>query len=419
MHRLRTRCKRRPGIATAGVALVISAVTATSLAGTAGAAAAAGSHAAASPPPARHAPGSHAPARPARVSPATPGAPAAAASPKPQGGPELARRGAIVNYPSPNWPRLPDTQADAFVVADADTGQVLAAENPHTWYGPASTLKILTAISLLPALNPDATTTASQYAVGQEEDDVGLAAGHQYRVADLFRALLLISGNDAAVALAEATGSFNRGIALMNAEAQHLQAYDTVAKTPNGLDAPGQHVSAYDQALIARQALKTPAFMTYDTTRTAMFDITVHHSVELINQDRLLDSYPGFLGGKTGWTTPAMATYTGMARRNGHTLIVTLLHAVPGTWLTTAPALLNWGFAVDGKVQPVGRLVDPLPPPAPPKRPAARHVTVKLRQASASHTVGVLPVASGALIAVGLAALGFGLVRRRRAAIRR
>ena len=362
-----------------------------------------------------------APAAGSRSGTAAPASPAAgpSASPGVQGGPELGRPGVIVNYPSRGFPRLPDMKASAFVVADADTGQVLAAQNPHGLYSPASTLKILTAVSLIPALDPNATTTASQYAVSQEADDVGLAVGHRYRIADLFRALLLISGNDAAVALAEATGSYARGLALMNAEAHRLQAYDTVAKTPNGLDAPGQHVSAYDQALIARQALKSPAFMAYDTTRTAMFEITVHHQIELINQDTLLDTYPGFLGGKTGWTTPAGATYTGMARRNGHTLIISILHAVPLSWRTTAPALLNWGFAADGKVQPVGQLVKPLPPPAAPAPARSRNVTVKLRPASSGHGVNVVAIVAGVLVVGGLGALVFGLVARRRAASRR
>jgi serine-type D-Ala-D-Ala carboxypeptidase (penicillin-binding protein 5/6) len=413
MHCPQARCKRRPGSALAGVILAITTAGGIALASTPGTAAAAAT---------RH-PATSRPAMPraATPRPGAPGSPpgASPAAAQVQGGPELGRGGVIVNYPSPRFARLPDPQADAFVIADADTGQVLAAKNPHAWYGPASTLKILTAISLIPVLNPNATTTASKDAVSQEPDDVGLAQGHQYRIADLFRGLLLISGNDAAVSLAEATGSYAQGIALMNAEAHRLQAYDTVAKTPNGLDAPGQHVSAYDQALIARQALRNQAFMAYDTTRSAWFGITVHHWVQLINQDTLLDSYQGFLGGKTGWTTPAKATYTGMARRNGHTVIVTLLHAVPLTWRTTAPALLDWGFAADGKVQPVGQLVNPVPPPAPAPKPAAGHHAVKVAPADAAHGTDVVPVIA-ALVAIGaLAVLGFILVAARRAAMRR
>src|SRR5579864_3425118 len=73
-------------------------------------------------------------------------------APEAVGGPALAGRGVIVSYPSRSAPRLPGIQASAFVVADADTGQVLAAKDPHGWYRPASTLKVLTAVSLLPVL---------------------------------------------------------------------------------------------------------------------------------------------------------------------------------------------------------------------------------------------------------------------------
>jgi serine-type D-Ala-D-Ala carboxypeptidase (penicillin-binding protein 5/6) len=337
------------------------------------------------------------------------------------GGPELIRPGVIVNYPSPRSPRVPKLPAGAFVLADATTGQILVAKQPHTQFGPASTLKILTAISLIPVLNPNATVPASKRAVSVEPDVVGLKFGHQYKVSDLFRALLLISGNDAAVALAEAAGSFDKGIALMNAEAHQLQAYDTVASQPNGLDARGQHVSAYDEALIARQALRMPVFLAYDETRIAWFPITQRHRIELFNQDRLLTTYRGFIGGKTGWTTPAMATYVGMARRDGHTLIVTLLHAVPGTLFTSATAMLNWGFRVDGKIAPVGQLVSPLPavssaPSAP--HPAPRHAAEPrraVRQAIASSSGGTLGWLAASFVAfAALAFCGYRLARRRR-----
>lgn len=342
----------------------------------------------------------------------TANSPAGGLSGGPVGGPELARPGVIVNYPSRRVPRLPKIRAGAFMVADATTGQILAARRPHTRYAPASTLKILTAVSLIPALNPNATVVASKRAVHVEPDIVGLKRGHRYKVADLFRALLLISGNDAAVALAEATGSFGKGIALMNAEARRLRAYDTVAKQPNGLDAPGQHVSAYDEALIARCALQMPAFLKYDETLQAWFPITSRHRIQLFNQDRLLTEYRGFLGGKTGWTTPAMAAYVGMARRDGHTLIVTMLHAVPGTIFASATKLLNWGFRLDGKIRPVGWLVSPLPPER--SRP---HHSVPSAQAPhkahvASSTRILLPLTAGCLAFAGLV-FGYGITRRR------
>ena len=294
-------------------------------------------------------------------------------SPAAIGGAQLSGRGVIVSYPSSgSVPRLPDVKASAFVIADADTGQVLAARDPHGWYRPASTLKMLTAISLIPVLNPDATVVATKQATMVTPNVVGLMAGHAYKISNLFTALLTISANDAAVALAQAAGSFGQGMALINAEARHLQADDTVAVDPNGLDAPGQRTSAYDLALMARQALRMPAFLRYDQAITAKFPVTAKKSVTLYNQNSLLASYRGAVGGKIGWTSAAGATYVGMARRNGVTLIVTLLHCPALTEIDSGKSLLNWGFAVDGKVRPVGTLVSALQSPAPASARVAR-----------------------------------------------
>jgi serine-type D-Ala-D-Ala carboxypeptidase (penicillin-binding protein 5/6) len=277
------------------------------------------------------------------------------------GGSLLAGQGIVVHYPSPTSPVLPPVPASAYVIANASTGAVLAAKDPHGLFPPASTLKVLTAITMLPRLRPDATELATRLAASVEPNIVGLVPGDRYKVADLFRALLLISANDAAVTLVQASGSFARGMALMNAEAHHLQAYDVVAKQPNGLPAPGQVVSAYDLALIARQALSMPAFMKYDAALTATFPITPHKHILMVNQNSLLTQYRGGLGGKIGWTVRAEATYIGLARRHGITLIVTVMHATPLTEITSAEQLLDWGFAMSGRVRPVGVLVPPLP----------------------------------------------------------
>jgi len=354
-------------------------------------------------------------------------APAATASPSPAaigpviGGAQLSGRGVLVNYPSGSVPRLPKIKASAWVIADAGTGQVLAAKDPHGWFRPASTLKVLTAISLIPALNPNAMVVASKQATTVSPNIVGLLAGHSYKVSDLFTALLTISANDAAMALAQATGSLSQGMTVINAEARHLQADDTVAITPNGLDAPGQHTSAYDLALFARQGLNMPAFLTYDQTTSAQFKISKKKSVGLWNQNSLLATYPGALGGKIGWTSAAGATYVGMARRHGVTLIVTLLHCPALTEINAGKSLLNWGFAVDGKVRPVGTLVGPRQPAAPaptPSRPAAAG-----QPADRAQSVGSSPSALAAAgfsgVALLAAGIGFAYSRRQRSAARR
>jgi D-alanyl-D-alanine carboxypeptidase (penicillin-binding protein 5/6) len=332
----------------------------------------------------------------------------------------------LVNYPPGSVSRLPKIKASAWVIADAGTGQVLAAKDPHGWFRPASTLKVLTAISLIPALNPNAMVVASKQATTVSPNIVGLLAGHSYKVSDLFTALLTISANDAAMALAQATGSLSQGMTVINAEARHLQADDTVAITPNGLDAPGQHTSAYDLALFARLGLNMPAFLKYDQTTSAQFKISKKKSVGLWNQNSLLATYPGALGGKIGWTAAAGATYVGMARRHGVTLIVTLLHCPALTEINAGKSLLNWGFAVDGKVRPVGTLVGPLPPPAPapaPSRPAAAGQQGAGQQADRAQSVGSGPSALAAAgfscVALLAAGIGFAYSRRQRSTARR
>ena len=354
-------------------------------------------------------------------------APAAAAAPSGAiGGTQLSGRGVIVNYGSSGAPKLPGVKASAFVIADAGTGQVLAARDPHGWYRPASTLKVLTAVSLIPLLNPNATVVATKQATSVSPNVVGLIAGHAYKISDLFTALLTISANDAAVALTQATGSFGKGMAVINAEARHLQADDTVAVEPNGLDAPGQHTSAYDMALIARQALRLPAFLKYDRTITATFGVSKKKSVSLDNQNSLLTSYPGAIGGKVGWTSAAGATYIGMARRNGVTLIVTLLHCPALTEIDSAKSLLNWGFAAEGKVTPVGTLVSAVLPtaPAPVRSAAAAAAAAQAagqqaagQRAAArppSVTSGPSTLATAGFSGVGVLAAGLGFAYSRR-----
>ena len=343
---------------------------------------------------------------------------ALAEQPKIVGGAQLSRHGIIVSYPPGATQRLPNVAASAFLIADANTGQVLAAKNPHGQFMPASTLKMLTAVTLIPLLDPNGSTMATKQAASVEPNLVGLIPGHSYQISDLFTALLTISANDAAVALAQAAGSFNEGMALINAEAHHLRADNTVAVQPNGLPAPGQHTSAYDLALVARQALHMPAFMKYDQTITARFPVSAHKTVTLVNQNELLTKYRGGIGGKIGWTSQAGATYVGMARRNGVTLIVTLLHCTPLTEIKAGERLLDWGFAMDGKVKPIGTLVNPLAPTAAGaaaaarSKPAARpRPLAAVRPHSAMSPSAIMAIAfTGLAIIVALA--GFVFIRR-------
>ncbi|MEO6714842.1 MAG: hypothetical protein ABIM89_15645 [Mycobacteriales bacterium] len=286
----------------------------------------------------------------------TSAAPASAAT-EPVGGPALAGKGVIVDRKA-GTPPLPATvTAEGWVVADLDTGAVLAARNPHGQFLPASTLKTLTALALLPKLNPKKLVKPSEAAAGIGGTKVGIKPGHPVSVDLLFTGMLIYSGNDTATALAEAAGGTATTVALMNAEAQRLQAADTLAVNVSGLDETGQYSSPYDLALMGRAAVKLESYRRYTAIKSVLVPSPTG-SFEIANKNWLLYKYEGAFGGKTGFTKRALNTYIGYAERDGRRLVVTLMKAK--VWRTEAVALLDWGFSAAGVVTPVGQLVTPL-----------------------------------------------------------
>lgn len=299
----------------------------------------------------------------------------------PIGGPALGQPGLVVD-PGPGVPALPAITATSFVVADGDTGDVLAARNAHDQLAPASTLKTLTALTVIPLLPTNLPVVAQSDAPSVDGTKAGIVAGTTYTVDNLLTAMLMMSANDAAVALADANGTLPGTLAQMNTLAAYLQANDTVALTPDGLDAKGQSSSAYDLALIFRAGLTVPQFLHYLSLRTAQFPAPKGQSFQIQTHDRLLISYPGMLGGKNGYTVAADASYVGAAKRDGHTIIVSVMRDQANFW-PEVQALLNWGFAADGHVTAVGELVAPLeqkPPvvrsPTPPVQATVQALTV-------------------------------------------
>lgn len=279
--------------------------------------------------------------------------------PGPVGGDLLGRRDTVV-LGKPGTPRPPaNLTAGGWLVADLNTGEVLAAHDAHGRFPPASTLKTLTALTLIPRLNPGRIVTATTTDVAVDGSKVGLVPGHPYRVYQLFQALLVVSGNDAANVLAAAGGGSDRTVALMNAAAAKLQARDTTARTVSGLDAAGQVSSAYDLALIGRAAMRLTPFRRYVAVRRSYIPAPGGRRIEIGSHNRLLWNYPGAIGIKNGYTVAAGAAFIGAATRGGRTLEVTLLHASPRVWHEAA-ALLDWGFATADRLTPVGQLVDPL-----------------------------------------------------------
>jgi D-alanyl-D-alanine carboxypeptidase (penicillin-binding protein 5/6) len=331
--------------------------------------------------------------------------------------------------------------ATGWLVADVETGEVLGARDPHGRYYPASTLKTLTLLTLVPELDP------RQIVVGTAEDEhiegsrVGIVEGGRYRVQLLFQGLVMQSGNDAAHALARVFGGVRATVEAMNETAERIGAYDTVAGGPSGLDVAGQTSSAYDLALIFRALLENPRTAELLRTRTAQMPPVPGRSpgYQIQNENPLLTTYPGALGGKTGFTDAARHTYVGAARRGGRTLVVSVLNteSEPLRASEQAARLLDWGFTVPASAEPVGTLVRPAdltasPTPAPTPTPTplpsssaatpatAATPTVAAPSAAASSSPLVPAVLIAALAVVLAAALaGAGAVVTRRRSARR
>jgi D-alanyl-D-alanine carboxypeptidase (penicillin-binding protein 5/6) len=189
--------------------------------------------------------------------------------------------------------------------------------------------------------------------------------------------MFLASGNDAVHALCmHDQGGVEGTIQRMNTKAKELGALDTTVTDPTGLDADGQYSSAYDLALFARAGLQRPDFAKYAATKYTNFPNVGHKGTyQVANQNKLLFKYDGALGVKTGYTTLARNTFVGAARRNGHTLVVTMMNAPHGI-TEDASKLLTWTFTNYGKLKPVGTLVQPaaappkVQPTSQPSRPA-------------------------------------------------
>lgn len=338
------------------------------------------------------------------------------------GGEQLGRAG-VIAAPAPGMPRPPDVPVGAYVIADADTGQVLAARNPHWRLRPASTLKMLTAVTLLPKLSDQNAKYVGQPAdpdIAAGGSAVGIAPGITYTIGDLWRGVFLRSGNDAVGVLARLAGGVDRTVQAMQDTAHHLNANDTTVVDADGYDADGQYSSAYDLALIARAGLAMPAFRGYCSTLRAQFPGRDGKSFEIDNEDHLLGVYPGMIGVKNGYTSGAHWTFVGAATRNGHTLIVSVMDAATRQIYPYTSDLLNWGFAAQGHATPVGALVQP--GSAKPMNAVGQNA----RQASDTHSSGVEAANSGGFgwpgwsaICLAVVLLAGGLLLTLRARARR
>ncbi|MGW3495093.1 D-alanyl-D-alanine carboxypeptidase family protein [Streptomyces sp. NPDC001020] len=313
------------------------------------------------------------------------------------GGEQLGRPGTQVNLGG-GAPVLPkDLTARSWIVADAESGDVLAAHNAHWRLAPASTLKMLFADTVLPKFPKDTehkVVSSDLAGIGAGSSMVGIKEGETYTVHDLWLGVFLRSGNDAVHVLSAMNQGVEQTVKDMQAHAEELQALDTHVVSPDGYDAKRQVSSAYDLTLIARSGMQKKDFREYCSTVRAQFpgETTkkkgkkTRSSFEIQNTNRLLAGdgdvtpYKGIAGVKNGYTTNAGNTFTGVAERDGRVLLVTVMNPEKkehNEVYKETSRLFDWGFRAVGKVTPVGELVAP-------------------RSASTGATPGARPSAAGA-----------------------
>ena len=338
------------------------------------------------------------------------------------GGPRLGTVGFAL--PAKAKPLPKGISARGWVIADLDTGDVLAARNPHGRYPPASTLKWLTALTLLPKLDKHKRVVCSYADVDVDGTRVGLVQNGRYSVDLLFQAMLMASGNDAANTLARVAGSVPSTVAAMNATARSIQAYDTHAATPSGLDGPHQLTSAYDLALIGRADLARADFRKYTAQKLGTIPAqgTKYHSFQFANDDKLLYNYPGAFGGKNGFTDAAHHSFIGAAKHGDRRLIVTMMYGEhkPDNISAQAGRLLDWGFALPRTAAPVGSLVAAAGTAGTPSASAPASASGSPAAAAAhrdaagsGNPTSAIALLLAAALAVLLGALAVRVVRRR------
>lgn len=242
-----------------------------------------------------------------------------------------------------------EVKAPAAVLMEAQTGKVLYEKNPHEKRACASITKVMTLLLVMEALDAGKialtdTVTASAHAASMGGSDIWLKEGEAMSVDDMLKATVVASANDAAVALAEyVAGSEEEFLRQMNEKAQALGMADTTFKNCNGLDEEGHLTSAYDVAVMSRELMKHKKI--FDYTKI-WIDYVRDGQTQLVNTNKLIKSYQGITGLKTGTTGQAGSCISATAERDGVQLIAVVLGAAnTKDRFSTASTLLDYGFA--------------------------------------------------------------------------
>ena len=244
-------------------------------------------------------------------------------------------------------PGAPEVTAAAWLLYDEASDSVLASFSPEEERAMASTTKIMTGLLTLENAELSEIVTISSNAAETGEKEIGLLAGEQVTVEALFKALMIHSANDAAIAIAEhISGSVENFVDLMNERAVELGLTGTRFANPHGLDAPDHYSTARDLLELTLVAMSHPEFEDAVRARILVFPAAPDGTIRRgETTNLLLDDYPGNIGVKTGFTTEAQLTLVASTEREGRRLYVVLLGS-EGTraHFADARALFDYGF---------------------------------------------------------------------------
>lgn len=251
--------------------------------------------------------------------------------------------------PTPSAPRktgsvsAPWVSGVSVAVVDGSSGAMLYGLDPHRRLAPASVTKIFTSLIALRYGSPQQKITVEfDPAPLWDSTLMGIHPGETYTLEDLLYGLMLPSGNDAALAIANAIGgSVDRFVAMMNDQAASLGLSDSHFVNPHGLDADGHHSSAYDLSMAARYGMQTyPEFRR--VVGTESWEVHGTRSFTVYNLNKLLGNYPGADGVKIGFTDNAGRTIVASATHGHHQVFVTVMKV--GDWLSNTIPLFNWVY---------------------------------------------------------------------------
>jgi len=254
----------------------------------------------------------------------------------------------LLSLPVIGGPTPPTLDCPSYVLMDPDSGEVIYGRNIHDQRVPASTTKIMTALLAMEKSGPNDIVTVSHRADCEGGSSLGIKEGEKIPLADLACAMMVKSGNDAAVAIAEhISGSVTAFCDLMNKRAEELGMVDSHFSSPNGMPCDNHYSSAFDLALLASEAMSHPEFRDWVSMTKVHFDrFGDRDDITFESTNHFLDLFPLATGIKTGYTNLAGFCLVSSAAYRGKTLIAVVLGCERNMQWTDTIDLFDYGFTL-------------------------------------------------------------------------